>query len=62
MADKRNPLIPDSPSAEFYRVDEDQGNVFTCDEPFDLFEDWLGLARDKELNDANAMSLATIDQ
>ena len=29
--------------------------------PFALFNDWLSIARDKELNDADAMSLATVD-
>jgi pyridoxamine 5'-phosphate oxidase len=54
-------LIPPSPSAEAYAVDEDQGEVFTINDPFALFADWLSLARDKEPNDANAMSLATVD-
>lgn len=55
----RAPLIPPTPSQEAYRVDEDQGDVFTKDDPFALFEDWFALARAREPNDANAMSLAT---
>ncbi len=58
----RHKLIPSSPSEEFYRIDEDQGNVFTHENPITLFEEWLGLARAHEVNDPNAMSLATIDR
>lgn len=54
-------LIPPSPSAEAYAVDEDQGDVFTINDPFALFAEWLTLAREKEPNDANAMALATVD-
>lgn len=52
-------IIPPTPSEEVYRVDEDQGDVFTKGEPFALFEEWLALAKAKEPNDANAMALAT---
>ena len=55
----RSPIIPQTPSEEAYRVDEDQGEVFTSNDPFTLFEDWFALARAKEPNDANAMALAT---
>ena len=55
-------LIPKTPSAEAYAVDEDQGDVFTSDDPFELFAIWLRLARERELNDPNAMSLATVDR
>lgn len=54
-------VIPPSPSAEAYAVDEDQGDVFTLDEPFALFVDWFELAKTKEINDPNAMTLATVD-
>ncbi|MFN0022339.1 MAG: pyridoxamine 5'-phosphate oxidase [Parvularculaceae bacterium] len=54
-------VIPPSPSAEAYAVDEDQGEVFTVDEPIALFLDWFELAKLREVNDANAMTLATID-
>ncbi len=57
MAD--DTLIPPTPSAEAYAVDEDQGPVFTHDDPFDLFKAWLGEARGSEPNDPNAMALAT---
>lgn len=58
----QDPLIPPSPSEEFYAVDHDQGDVFSSDDPFDLFKQWLSLASDKELNDPNAMALATVDE
>ncbi len=54
-------VIPPSPSAEAYAVDEDQGDVFTLDEPLALFVEWFTLARKKEVNDPNAMTLATVD-
>lgn len=57
----RSSIIPPTPSEEFYRVEADQGDVFTRDDPFALFEDWFALARAHEPNDANAMSLATVD-
>lgn len=58
MADE---LIPPSPSEEAYAAEYDQGEVFTIDDPFALFADWLALASKTEPNDANAMALATVD-
>ncbi|PQA87056.1 pyridoxamine 5'-phosphate oxidase [Marinicaulis flavus] len=55
-------LIPPSPSEEAYAVDEDQGDVFTIEDPVALFAEWLALARKKEPNDPNAMALATVDE
>ena len=55
------PVIPPSPSAEAYAVDEDQGDVFSFEEPLALFIDWFELAKKKEINDPNAMTLATVD-
>ncbi len=54
-------LIPPSPSEEAYSADEDQGEVFTEDDPIALFADWLALAKKAEPNDPNAMALATVD-
>lgn len=59
---KTENLIPPSPSAEAYSIDEDQGDVFTISDPFALFAEWLTLAGEKEPNDANAMALATVDE
>jgi pyridoxamine 5'-phosphate oxidase len=55
-------VIPPSPSAEAYRIDEDQGEVFTREDPLSLFLEWFELAKKKEPNDANAMALATVDE
>jgi len=54
-------LIPPSPSEETYAVDDDQGDVFTHDDPFQLFAEWLALAGESEPNDPNAMALASVD-
>ncbi|HPE30264.1 MAG TPA: pyridoxamine 5'-phosphate oxidase [Parvularculaceae bacterium] len=58
----RAPFIPPSPSEEAYSADADQGEVFTKDEPFELFSQWLALAAKSEPNDPNAMALATADK
>jgi pyridoxamine 5'-phosphate oxidase len=57
----RNAAIPPSPSAEAYRAEDDQGEVFTKEDPLGLFLDWFDVAKKKEPNDANAMALATVD-
>lgn len=57
-------LIPPSPSVEEYaaqlaaNADE---TIFERGEPFALFAEWLGAAKASEPNDANAMTLATVD-
>lgn len=57
----RKSIIPPSPSAEAYKAEEDQGEVFTREDPLALFAEWFELARKKEPNEANAMALATVD-
>jgi pyridoxamine 5'-phosphate oxidase len=62
------PVIPPSPSREEYARDyaaalaanSDEAD-FACDEPFALLERWLADARAHEINDSNAMALATVD-
>lgn len=54
-------LIPPSPSEEAYAADQDQGDVFTDNDPFALFAEWLALAKKTEPNDPNSMALATVD-
>lgn len=62
------PVIPPSPSREEYARDyaaalaanSDEAD-FACNEPFALLERWLGDARAHEINDSNAMALATVD-
>ena len=58
------PLIPPSPSVQDYaaqlaaNADETR---FERSEPYGLFAEWLEAAKAAEPNDANAMTLATID-
>jgi pyridoxamine 5'-phosphate oxidase len=61
MTDKS--LIPPSPdAAEYARTNEANAvEIFDRDEPFELFAEWLADARKKEVNDPNAMALATVD-
>jgi len=62
------PVIPPSPSREEYARDyaaalaanSDEAD-FACDEPFGLLNRWLGDARAHEINESNAMALATVD-
>lgn len=37
-------------------------DLFGREDPFVLFSDWLALAEKRELNDANAMTLASVDE
>ncbi|MEE4211297.1 MAG: pyridoxamine 5'-phosphate oxidase, partial [Parvularcula sp.] len=71
MAD--DDLIPPTPSADDYAkekkaqeafgVDDDQGDVFGDEnDPMLLFRSWLGLARQHEMNDPNAMAVASVDE
>ena len=59
----RSDLIPPSPDeAEYARtLNENGADPAAADDPFAVFADWLALAREREPNDANAMSLATVD-
>lgn len=55
----RAPNIPPTPDDDWYRAEEDQGEVFTRNDPIALFEEWFLLASTREPSDANAMALAT---
>jgi len=60
----RKTLIPASPSEDDYVrqvVGAEPPALLSEDDPFALFDEWLGEALAKEPNDANAMSLATVD-
>ncbi|MFI4973495.1 MAG: pyridoxamine 5'-phosphate oxidase [Caulobacterales bacterium] len=62
MDDK--PLIPASPAEDDYlkRMAEAAPlPQLTADDPIALFEEWLREALQRETNDANAMTLATVD-
>ena len=68
MADNSK-LIPPSPDyAEVYarakasgKPLEDDTAWFATEAPFEMFATWLAEAREKEPNDPNAMSIATVD-
>jgi len=59
-------LIPPTPSAEDYATNAaaspDDAAWFAKNDPFLLFGEWLEDAKKKEINDANAMALATADE
>jgi pyridoxamine 5'-phosphate oxidase len=59
----RNDAIPPSPTKGDYQSETDAkaDDIFTREDPFALFTDWLKAARDKEINDPNAMALSTAD-
>lgn len=57
-------LIPPTPTAEDYEAVLEANTddaIFALDEPFGLMAAWLVEARSRELNDSNAMALATVD-
>jgi pyridoxamine 5'-phosphate oxidase len=55
---------PNSPEDVAYSkvADANSVDIFDQSEPFVLFDNWLADAIKKEPNDANAMSLATVDE
>jgi len=62
MTDKLS--IPASPSEDEYlrNVAAADHPPLTAEDPFALFSEWLAEALSKEVNDANAMALATVDE
>lgn len=54
-------VIPKSPSADDYSKEADRPLISAASDPIELFQDWMAEARAAELNDSNAMSLATVD-
>ena len=54
-------IIPDTPSTGAYTAADSRGHVPDADDPIALVEAWLVEARETELNDPNAMALATVD-
>lgn len=63
-------VIPPTPSKADYTqsgaydnvVKDNASPIFDRDDPFALFTEWMTQARRSEPNDANAMSLATVDE
>ena len=65
MTDADDALIPPSPSEGDYvrQVTEaEPPALLSADDPFELFAAWLAEANTSELNDGNAMALATVDE
>lgn len=56
------PPIPPTPTPDDYAADGERPLIQDGPDPFALFHDWLAEATDHEPNDANAMSLATVDE
>lgn len=56
-----SPVIPPSPSAADYAAERDRPLIPETADPIGLFQNWMAEARASELNDSNAMSLATVD-
>ena len=57
-------VIPPSPSAQDYEAQlaaNGDESLFERDDPIALFIEWLETAKASEINDANAMALATVD-
>jgi pyridoxamine 5'-phosphate oxidase len=61
MSDK--PAIPHSPTEDEYLKSVAAADLppLTAEDPMDLFSHWLADATAKEVNDPNAMALATVD-
>lgn len=57
----RKDVIPPSPDEAAHLAEEKakSDDIFTREDPFALFEDWLAAAKEKEPNDPNAMALST---
>jgi pyridoxamine 5'-phosphate oxidase len=54
-------IIPPTPSAADYSEGHDRPLIPVHDDPIAFFQQWMTEARAEELNDSNAMSLATVD-
>jgi pyridoxamine 5'-phosphate oxidase len=54
-------IIPPTPSAADYSAGHDRPLIPVHDDPIAFFQQWMTEARAEELNDSNAMSLATVD-
>jgi pyridoxamine 5'-phosphate oxidase len=61
MPDTQN-IIPETPSTKAYKSEGEKETVWTAfNDPVQLFKNWLAQAGETEINDPNAMSLATVD-
>ena len=62
MSSPTSQLIPPSPKSEEFQQQDSRPLINTLSNPIKLFEEWLSLANSSEINDPNAMSLATTDE
>ena len=53
--------IPPTPASREYEASDARDLIPDVDDPLNLFQTWLAEARKTELNDSNAMALATVD-
>jgi pyridoxamine 5'-phosphate oxidase len=61
VAPMSSSVIPPTPSAAEYADSGDRPMIPETTDPIGLFQQWMADARAAELNDSNAMSLATVD-
>ena len=61
MTEISSELIPPSPNSEEYQQQVTKPLIRTAINPIELFEEWLSEANLSEMNDPNAMALATVD-
>lgn len=62
-------VIPPTPTGADYterpdyaaQMEANAVPIFSREDPIELFTEWMAAARENELNDSNAMSLATVD-
>lgn len=62
MSSPSSDLIPPSPKSEEFQQQGRRPLIDAVGDPVKLFEEWLSLANSSEINDPNAMSLATVDE
>jgi len=65
MSDRDSALIPASPSEDDYERQVAEASpqpLLSATDPFALFAEWLKEALEKEINDGNAVALATVDE
>lgn len=61
---KKEDIIPPSPSQNEYQSapPSDEAIIPEAGSPFEIFTEWLALATKKELNDPNAVAIASVDE
>lgn len=62
MTSSASQLIPPSPNSKEFSQQRNRPLIEAMDDPIQLFKEWLSEANKTEVNDPNAMSLATTDK